>query len=223
MPTFAPVRPYYAPRGRVPRVRQGARLSHYGLGQESLYGGGVVMAMTPPAPAPPGLPAGYDPTTGLIAAGASGDTPAVSFGPASSVPAGAALPIGTFLTYTVNYEQNMSGAFTSNQGAIASMLPMLAGVGLNVVNTQTPFSLNPLSSNQAVLTVQVQGGGISLQSAKNLLDNAVVNGIGASIISSSIAVGQSNSITTWISQNWMWVAAAAAAVLIAPRVLDDLL
>lgn len=254
MPTFSPPRPYYAPVGRVRRVRQGASLaayypanyfvptpgnvhgprqanvlSHYGLGRHlgtldpTLFSGAAAgNSMMPPPPPAPGLPAGYDPTTGMITAGASGATPPVMIGPmAPSVPAGAPLAPGTFLTYTVSYELGASGAFTSNDEAIASIGPMLAGVGLAVTSVNTPSTLNPLSANQAVIGLQVQGGGISLQAAKNYCDNAIVAGLSGLILSSSLVVGQASSVMTWITQNWVWLAAGAAAVLILPKILDD--
>jgi hypothetical protein len=251
MPTFRPVRPYYAPPG-TPRVRQGARLAdyypanffvptpgniarrgypnvtlgrlnHYNLGAiDPTIFSGAGLGPTPPPPPAPGLPAGYDPSTGMITAGASGATPPVQIGPmAPSVPAGTLLAPGTFLTYTVSYELGASGAFTSNDEAIASIQPMLAGVGLAVTSVQTPSTLNPLSANQAVIGLQVQGAGMTLQQAKNYCDNAIVAGLSGSVLSSSLVVGQPSGIMTWLTQNWMWVAAGAAAVLILPKILDD--
>lgn len=248
MPTFAPVRPYYAPNRRV---IQGARLSayypanyyvptpmnvlmrgqpsvglsRYGLGQDVLNAPPPLFSDSgaPPPPPAPGLPQGYDASTGLIAAGspaASGITPAVQIGPmAPSIPSGALLAPGTFLTYTVTYQMGYSGAFTGNDTAIASIAPMLAGVGLNVTNVQTPATLNPFSNNQAVVTIQVGAANLTLQSAKQLCDNAIVNGIGAQIISSALAPGQPSPLT-WLQQNWMMLAGGALALLLLPKLLD---
>jgi hypothetical protein len=213
------------PMNVVMHGRPSVGLTHYALGDMPNPGGAIFGTDqgAPPAPPAPGLPAGYDANTGMIAAGASGAAPPVMIGPmAPSIPApGTTLAPGTFLTYTVNYAlQGVSNFFTSNDEALSSITPMLGGVGLVVVNSSTPASINPFSTNQAVLTLQVAAQGLTLQSAKALCDNAIVNGIGAQILSSSLTVGQANTALTWISQNWQWVAAGAAALLLLPKLLD---
>ena len=224
MPTFAPVK--FSPAGQMNglavqtwhrtqrRRRQMAYLS--GLGQdispiamdEDTYGG------APPSPPAPGLPVGWDTSTPSPA-------PPVVFSP-SVQPAGPITVVtGALLTYTVNYNLDASNLLTSNADAVAAAASVLAAVGLAVVNTSLPSSINPFSSNSAILTVQVTGAGFAnAQAVKALCDNAFVN-VGAQIISSSIAMGAGNSMLNWIMQNWQMVAVGAIAVMILPKILDD--
>jgi hypothetical protein len=224
------------PARRRAGVIQGARLSAYGMrGMRGLGAiinpSGVILEDTsnpPPAPTTPGLPAGYDPNTGIVPMDTSSPTagvpPPVTFGPPAAPQSGAPLSVGTYLTYTVNYAlQGLSNFFTSNDQAISQAGQMLAGVGLVVVNTALPASFNPFTNNSAVLTLQVQSPGLTLQSAKGLCDNAIVSGVGASIISSNLVIGQPNPILTWFEQNWMLAAAGVLGVLILPKILGDLL
>ena len=99
---------------------------------------------------------------------------------------------------------------------------MLGAVGLQVVNPATPASINPFSSNSAILTLQVTGAGFqSAAAVKALCDNAFAVGVGAQIISSTIAVGAGNSALNWLSQNWQLLAVGGLALLILPKILDD--
>jgi hypothetical protein len=171
----------------------------------------------PPPPAPPAPPAGWD------TAAPSPAPPATFIGPGSVPAAQLAIGPGTVLTYTVNY--NLTGAsnfFTSNTDAIGTAAQMLQGMGLQVTNSSTPASVNPFSNNQAILTLQVTGAGFqSAAAVKALCDNAFAVGVGAQIISSTIAVGAGNSALNWLSQNWQLVAVGGLALLILPKILDD--
>jgi hypothetical protein len=172
---------------------------------------------------PPPPPSGWDtgnPTVGFVPAPLSPSVP-------TNANAGQPIQVqpGTMLTYSVTYAlTGLGNFFTSNQDAIASAAQMMAGAGLNVVNSQTPASANPFSNNSAVLTLEVSGPGFaSMAQAKQLADNAFSAGVGSQIISSSLTQGAPNQAFTWLSQNWQLVAVGAAALLILPKILRDFL
>ena len=171
----------------------------------------------PADPTPPAPPAGWDTNAPQPA------PPATFIGPGSVPAAQMSIAPGTLLTYTVNY--NLAGAsnfFTSNNDALATAAQMLAGAGLTVVNSAAPSTINPFSSNSAILTLQAAQGFQSAAAVKALADNAFVAGVGASIISSTIAVGAGNSAINWLSENWMLLGIGAIALLLLPKILEDL-
>ena len=95
------------------------------------------------------------------------------------------------------------------------------GAGLAVVNTAAPTTVNPFSSNSAILTLQATQGFQSAAAVKALADNAFAAGVGASIISAAIKIGAGNSALNWLAENWMLLAIGGAALLILPKILDD--
>jgi len=183
---------------------------------ESTYGAGLINTLVePPPPPPPGWQTGQvDP---------SNIAPPSVVSPSIPKPGPVTIGPGTLLTYTVNYNlQGASNFFTSNSDAMGTAAQMLGAVGLQVVNTATPASINPFSSNSAILTLQVTGAGFqSAAAVKALCDNAFAVGVGAQIISSTIAVGAGNSALNWLSQNWQLLAVGGLALLILPKILDD--
>jgi len=168
------------------------------------------------APAPP---VGWDTTTPAAAPPAL-LAPTV---PAAAPSSGALLPAGTQLTYTVNFNlMGVSNVATSGTEAVGTAAQMLAGAGFQVINQSVPLSVNPFSSNSAVLTLQLTQA-MTLAQAKALCDNAFAAGVGSQILSSTLTVGAANSAITWLEQNWMWAAAGVLAVLVLPKVLGDFL
>jgi len=170
---------------------------------------------------PPPPPPGWDTSN----PGAAPPAPLSPSVPANANAGPVTLPAGTILTYSVTYAlTGLGNFFTSNQDAIGTAAEMLAGVGLSVVNQQTPASANPFSNNSAVLTLQVTGAGFaSITQAKALADNAFAAGVGSQVISSSLTQGAPNQAMTWLSQNWPLLAAGVLGILILPKILGDVL
>lgn len=241
MPTFAPkpiARPqlmglspliyYHRPKRRLAGLgylAQDISPVAIGTGSEQTYESGAIPTDVFEAPAPP---AGWDTGETSVSnapVGYTAPAPPSTVNPA--VPAAAAgttgpitIQPGTTLTYSITYSLPvLSDFFTSNDDALAAVAQMLAGAGLQVLNTQTPIVVVPGMNLSAVLTLQATQGFVSLQQIQGLCDNAFTGGAGAQIAGSSIQVGSSSATLEWLEQNWALLAAGLVALIVVPKLL----
>jgi hypothetical protein len=154
----------------------------------------------------------------------------------------AAVPAGSRLTYTIQFSNSFWNSISSTLAAVANNLSSQ----WNIQVTGTTDNSKLLSFNgQVVMGIQVGSDYGAVSDVQSILDGAFYNAAGAAKISSSIAltslgggvgapvtvIGDPNAIPpapnpnapfdlgTWLTTNWMYVAAGLAAAVVAHEVL----
>jgi len=157
-----------------------------------------------------------------------------------STPAGA--PTGSYLLYTGNWSVTLTQSMNS---IIAAVRAAIAGYGLQVGNVNCPAcsSVTPSSvlasagiqSFQVQLQILVTGTGFAQPSdAGSIVDHAFYTVTGKMPTSSSTTVQQlpgvagaagvppaapSQSITSWLEQNALWIGLGIGAIVLVPRLM----
>lgn len=220
--------PYLAPvRRPVVRRLRGMR----GLGDDSILSPaqGYALTTTPPAPIPPPPPPGWQtgyPTVAEIPPAAFPAAPGVvpiPSAPSPSASSGSALQVGTVLTYTA---QISLGTFQSITNTTVRELVAKIGQalsqnwGIDVVGTKFPALMFDLPGMTQSFTLVVQLGRAYGQAAdvKANIDHETIGVV--TLLSSQISVGNSGAgASSWLADNWPWLAIGGAGLLFASRIL----
>ena len=216
-------------------------------GMRGLRGIGDILApaissMTPPAPAPPGLPPGWDtgyptiatPPVAIFAPSAAPLASIPSAPPAPSAASPSGLQPGTLLTYSAQVSFTAAYLVPGISKSLATMTSDVGAAlqskwGITLVSSQLPGLNIALPGVSGGVTFVVQLGRSYGQAAdvKSIIDGEINALYGVQLLSSSIAVS-GNALggavgtpqtPSWISQNWPWLAGAGAAGLFLWKVL----